>query len=70
MPNPVDSKAIKTGLAMRGWTQRDLARASGLPYRRVQAIAQGDATPEPRELHDIWRALSAQRTPPRGGDAA
>lgn len=43
---------------IRGWSQRELAEASGIPAWRVWRLEQGISPPRPDEIQKIWTALS------------
>ena len=51
------SGALKVEMAMRGWTQHDLARESGLSYPTVNAAVNG-RTVSQRTVRAIGLALA------------
>lgn len=56
---PVELRdAIKRGRADRGWSQRALGAAAGLPQAHISAIESGQVAPRFDTLIDILRLLN------------
>ena len=54
----LNGEAIKLGRAMRGLTQRELARAARLTPRRLSALENDKSPAQPREQAKILRVLA------------
>lgn len=56
--HPALSATINAGLAQRGWTQRDLETASGVPDETIRRLRDGEVVePRPSVLIKIGNAL-------------
>ena len=56
--------AINGACRAKGWTERQLAAASGGPLFAVKMIMRDGFSMEPDEFARLWTALSAKEGPP------
>jgi hypothetical protein len=50
--------ALRTARLVRGLSLRELAAASGIPQRRLNAFEKGTCAPPPDEFYLVWEYLS------------
>ena len=57
----LSGEAIRIGRAIKGWSQRELGKRTGLTPWRVWALENSVCAQRPEEMAKILRALSAPR---------
>jgi transcriptional regulator with XRE-family HTH domain len=51
--------ALRTARLVRGLSLRQLAAASGIPQRRLNAFEKGTCAPPPDEFYRVWEYFSS-----------